>query len=118
MRGPQGCVLRVWIANDGEKLDVIMENNVAVCCALAIDSLKDSKSFDLREAWYSAEDGNVVLRIGANNSYGNTVVNYWLFIYSHEDDEWEWTEPYLISKVKYVVSNVVNAVILVVRVIM
>jgi beta-glucosidase len=35
-----------------------------------------------------------------------------------QPDEWEWTEPYLISKVKYIVSNVVNTVILVVRVIM
>ena len=32
--------------------------------------------------------------------------------------EWDWTKPYLISKVKYVVSNVVNTVILVVRIIM
>ncbi|MBR2953412.1 MAG: glycoside hydrolase family 3 protein [Clostridia bacterium] len=33
-------------------------------------------------------------------------------------DEWEWTEPQIISTIKYVVSNVVNTVILVVRVIM
>ncbi len=33
-------------------------------------------------------------------------------------DEWEWEEPYIISKLKYVVANVINTVILVVRIIM
>ncbi len=33
-------------------------------------------------------------------------------------DEWEWSRPYTISKVKYLISNVVNTVILVVRIIM
>ncbi len=33
-------------------------------------------------------------------------------------DEWDWEKPYTISKVKYLVTNVVNTVILVVRIIM
>ena len=33
-------------------------------------------------------------------------------------EDWEWTEPEIISTIKYVVSNVVNTVILVVRIIM
>ena len=33
-------------------------------------------------------------------------------------EDWEWTEPQIISTIKYVVSNVVNTVILVVRIIM
>lgn len=82
-------------ADSGEKKDVIAENNVAVCCAITVDSLKDSKSFDLREAWYNAEKGYVVLKVGANNSYGNTVINYWLFTYDHtEDNEWELWDAY------------------------
>ena len=35
-----------------------------------------------------------------------------------KEDEWEWTEPEFISTIKYVFSNTVNAVILIVRIIM
>ncbi len=35
-----------------------------------------------------------------------------------DKDEWEWTEPEFISTIKYVFNNVVNAVILIVRIIM
>ena len=82
-------------AKDSEKDDVIAENNIAVCSALTVDMLKDSKSFDLREAWYNAEKGYVVLKIAANNSYGNTVINYWLFTYDYDEDkEWELWDAY------------------------
>ena len=33
-------------------------------------------------------------------------------------DEWNWEKPYTVSKLKYLVTNVVNTVILVVRIIM
>ena len=35
-----------------------------------------------------------------------------------KEDEWEWTEPEFISTIKYVFSNTINAVILIVRIIM
>ena len=82
-------------AKGDEKADVIAENNIAVCSNMAIDSLKDSKSFDLRDAWYDAENRRVVLQVAANNSYGNTVLNYWLFTYdAEEDQEWEVWDAY------------------------
>lgn len=82
-------------AKGDEKDEVIAENNIAVCSAITVDSLKDSKSFDLREAWYNDDKGHVILKVAANNSYGNTVINYWLFTYDHEkDNEWELWDAY------------------------
>lgn len=82
-------------AKGDEKSNVIAENNIAVCSNMVVDSLKDSKSFDLRDAWYDAEKGRVVLRVAANNSYGNTVLNYFLFTYDAKDDqEWEIWDAY------------------------
>lgn len=82
-------------AEGAEKEDVIAENNIAVCSGKAVKSLKDSKSFDLRDAWYDPENGYVVLKIAANNSYGNTVINYWLYTYDHTNDHrWECWEAY------------------------
>lgn len=81
-------------ASEEEKAEVLAENAVAVCSAYCVDNLKDSKSFDLREAWYDAEDNYVVLNVAANNSYGNTVLNYWLFYYSESSAKWSLWDVY------------------------
>ena len=81
------------MAKDDKKADVVAENTIAYCCSHCVDSLKDSKSFDLRDAWYS-EDGYVVLKVAANNSYGNTVINYWLYSFSSEKQKWSFWDTY------------------------
>ncbi len=81
-------------ASGEEKEDVIKENNIAVCADIAVDAMKDPGSFELVGGWYNPDKGYVVLKISGNNSYGDTIVNYWLFCFDHkEDKEWEiWDE--------------------------
>lgn len=52
-----------------------------------MDSLKDAESFDLREAWYSSTH-SVVMKVAANNSFGNTVINYWYYTWDEDDEEY------------------------------
>ena len=73
---------------DEEKSGVIRENTIAVCSALCLDVLKDSESFCLRDGWYDGEK-NAVITVSANNSFGNTVVNYVLLFY--DDSSCSWT---------------------------
>lgn len=73
---------------DEEKSGVIRENTIAVCSALCLDVLKDSESFCLRDGWYDGEK-NAVIKVSANNSFGNTVVNYVLLFY--DDSSCSWT---------------------------
>ncbi len=80
-------------AKDDRKDDVVIENTIAYCSAMCVDDLKDSKSFDLRNAWYS-DTGYVVMTVAANNSYGNTVINYWLYYYSTEKQKWGLWDTY------------------------
>lgn len=61
-----------------EKDDVLTEDIVAFCSQMAIDTLFDSASFELKDAWYRDDYGYVALRIAANNQNGNKVINYWL----------------------------------------
>lgn len=81
-------------SKSSEKDAVIIENNVAVCSSKCIDSLKDSKSFELRDAWCDYDKGYVVLKVAANNSYGNTVINHWLYYYSTSDQKWNLYDTY------------------------
>ena len=74
-------------ANADEKTAVAEANAVAVCSALCVDSLKDAESFDLREAWYSSTH-SVVMKVAANNSFGNTVINYWYYTWDEDDEEY------------------------------
>ncbi len=73
---------------DEEKSGVIRENTIAVCSALCLDVLKDSKSFCLRDGWYDGKK-NAVIKVAANNSFGNTVINYVLLFY--DDSSCRWT---------------------------
>ena len=79
---------------EDDKAEVVAENAVAICSNICTESLKDSKSFDLRDAYYDPINGYVVLNVAANNSYGNTVLNYWLFTYDNEDEEFEVWDAY------------------------
>lgn len=77
-----------------DKDEVAAENIIAVCSASCVDMLKDSKSFDLRDGWYDSDSHRVVLKVAANNSYGNTVLNYWYFTYDSDDKDWELWDTY------------------------
>ena len=71
-------------ADATKKADVADANLVAYISQMCVDSLKDSKSFELRDAWVNHGEDNthqIVLKVAANNSYGNTVINYWLYSY-------------------------------------
>ena len=78
------------IANSSAKEDVLRENIIAVISEDCIDSLKDSSSFELRDAWIRVNDSSkvIILQVAANNSYGNKVVNYWYYSYDKEDKEY------------------------------
>lgn len=86
-----------------EKQDVVAENTIANCSGKAMLSMKDSKSFDLRKAWYNSSNGTcVVLQVAGNNSYGNTVLNYWVFYYSFDDAQWKlWDSYYDLDRKEY-----------------
>lgn len=76
-------------ADEEQKDEIVKINAVAVCSALCKESLKDSESFDLREAWYREDSYAVILTVAANNSYGNTVINYWYYYWSESDLEYK-----------------------------
>lgn len=78
------------VAKEEIKEDVLRENIVAVISADCVDSLKDSASFELRDAWIRVNDSSkvIILQVAANNSYGNKVVNYWYYSYDKEDKEY------------------------------
>lgn len=76
-------------SNDTEKIDIARENMIAHICNDVIDSLKDPSSFELRDAWYNEGDKRIVLEIGAKNSYGGIISNYWYYI-ANEDSNNEY----------------------------
>lgn len=80
---------------DDERLEVKMENIVAVQSAFSAENLKDPSSFTLRDAYYiegKDNDGKpfarLVLYISGANSYGASVSSYWLYIWDNDDKEW------------------------------
>lgn len=76
----------------GSKEEIVRENEVAYICEDIVNSLKDPSSFELREAWYDDEDDSYVFSIGANNSYGAKIQNYWYYTYDEDDHEYQlWT---------------------------
>lgn len=82
---------------DYDKMLVKAENAAAIQSAITADNLKDPSSFSLRDVYYSEntlDDGertkSVVLYIGATNSYGATVSSYWYYLWSSEDNEWQY----------------------------
>ncbi len=78
------------VANSSAKEDILRENTIAVVSADCIDSLKDSSSFELRDAWIQIKEDSriIILKVAANNSYGNQVINYWYYSYDKDDKEY------------------------------
>ena len=81
-------------AEGDEKLEIKIENAVAVQSAFCVDNLKDPDSFVLREAFYYEDDSvytdSMVLYVSGANSYGAKVSSYWLFTYDPEECEWSY----------------------------
>lgn len=81
-------------AEDDEKLEIKIENAVAVQSAFCVDNLKDPDSFILREAYYvegdSVRTDSMVLYVSGANSYGAKVSSYWLFTYD-DSEKREWS---------------------------
>ena len=80
-----------------EKQRILDENLVAYISEMCVDTLKDSYSFQLRDAWVNRGDDNtrqIVLKVAANNSYGNIVINYWMFTYDREEYKYEYMASY------------------------
>lgn len=75
-----------------EKNDVKFENIAAYCSNICVGKLKDETSFHLVTAW--KDNKNIVLKVKANNSYGNSIINYWLFSYSSTSKDWSYWESY------------------------
>jgi len=83
--------------SSSEKEEIADANLVAYISQMCVDALKDSKSFELRDAWvnHGEEDTcQIVLKVAANNSYGNTVINYWFYSYDSETKEYELWDSY------------------------
>lgn len=75
------------VASEKQKESILRENIIAVVSADCIDSLKDSSSFELRDAWirFYKSYKIIIMKVAANNSYGNQIINYWY--YSYDKDE-------------------------------
>ena len=83
--------------SSSEKEAIADENLVAYISQMCVDALKDSKSFDLREAYVNHGDDDtcqIVLKVAANNSYGNTVINYWIYTYDKDEQKYELWDSY------------------------
>lgn len=78
------------VASGEQKENILRENIIAVVSADCIDSLKDASSFELRDAWIRFNDSSkvIIMKVAANNSYGNQVVNYWYYFYDKDEKEY------------------------------
>lgn len=65
-----------------KKKEVVLENTIAVCSSLVVETMKNPESFYLRDGWYAG--GKVaLLKSSGTNSFGGVITNYILFTYSN-----------------------------------
>ncbi len=88
-------------AKDEEKNIVLAESMVNSLIEETIDAMKKPESFELRDAWYYnfiRDDGRlgqqVVLYVRGRNSYDDVVDYYWLYVYSVDDNKFEFWDSY------------------------
>ncbi len=84
-------------ASGDEQIEVLAENVIAYLSEESSDGLKNPDSFVLREGYHYAfinDDGKLggqaVLYLSGSNSYGASVSNYWLYVYSPSDLKWNY----------------------------
>lgn len=88
-------------AKDEEKNIVLAESMVNSLIEETIEAMKKPESFELRDAWYYnfiRDDGRlgqqVVLYVRGRNSYDDVVDYYWLYVYSVDDNKFEFWDSY------------------------
>lgn len=79
--------------SDAERNDIFVENLAAVQSADVVSNLKFPTSFVLNNAYYLDDDGNckLVLDLYGQNSFGESVVNYWMYSKDTNDGSWQFT---------------------------
>lgn len=77
---------------DTERNSIFVENLAAVQSADAVLNLKFPSSFVLNNAYYWDDDGDckLVLDLNAQNSYGESIVNYWMYSKDTNDGSWQY----------------------------
>ena len=78
--------------SDAERNAIFVENLAAVQSADAVLNLKFPTSFVLNNAYYWDNDGDckLVLDLNAQNSYGESIVNYWMYSKDTNDGGWQY----------------------------
>lgn len=85
----EGNYISAYKKARGDKKDLIYkENQLAYICKDIVNDLKDPSSFKLRNVYYDEDDKKIVFEIGAKNSYGASVVNYWYYTYNEDKHEY------------------------------
>ena len=79
--------------SDAERDAIFVENLAAVQSADAVLNLKFPTSFVLNNAYYWDNDGDckLVLDLNAQNSFGESIVNYWMYSKDTNDGSWQFT---------------------------
>lgn len=77
---------------DTERNAIFVENLAAVQSADAVLNLKFPTSFVLNNAYYWDNDGDckLVLDLNAQNSFGESIVNYWMYSKDTNDGSWQY----------------------------
>lgn len=77
---------------DTERNAIFVENLAAVQSADAVLNLKFPTSFVLNNAYYWDNDGDckLVLDLNAQNSLGESIVNYWMYSKDTNDGSWQY----------------------------
>lgn len=77
---------------DTERNAIFVENLAAVQSADAVLNLKFPTSFVLNNAYYWDNDGDckLVLDLNAENSFGESIVNYWMYSKDTNDGSWQY----------------------------
>lgn len=80
-----------------EKRKIFAENVLAHLSLETSDSLKNPDSFVLRKGYHYAwqnEDGSIgqygVIYSSGTNSFGGTITSYFVWVFSAEDEKWEY----------------------------
>lgn len=76
-------------AEDDKKDMVLKENIIAYQCNISAENLKDPDSFNLRNAWFNDDTGEMVLYISGKNGFGGVTSTYWYYTYNEDSKEYE-----------------------------
>ena len=72
------------IAPDDKKESVLVANLAASLSNELMDNLKDPNSFELRNIYYQSSGNQMILEVGAKNSMGGMVSNWYYYTYNNK----------------------------------